>query len=118
MTEKKTTLGKEGTKLVASVTADMQEHGLVPDSKDDALLLQAGRLVDRIASLEKAVSDEGEFVVSNTGVVRMHPAIPEIRSTVVALATVLSKIALSDDSRPKDKKAQAAANARWGRYHA
>lgn len=111
-------LGKEGAALVAALVADMADNDLMPDAKDTALIAHAGRLADRIGSLERAVAAEGEFVTSSTGVTRMHPAIPEIRSTVVAISQVLSKVQLSDAARPKDRKAQAAASARWGRLHA
>ncbi|WP_280246351.1 hypothetical protein [Nocardia abscessus] len=101
-----------GQRLVEAIVSDLNDAGLEPDSRDSALLDTAKRLRDRMEELETMVSEDGERTVSATGMVRLHPGIAEARQHAVALAAVLSKIAL--DLSGKDPVKQRAAQSRWG----
>jgi len=103
-----------GEDLVAAIRAELLADGLQADARDEALLEAARKLVDRQAELEQLVQADGTRTVSNTGMVRLHPAIAEIRQTASALARVLSAIGTSDDGpHRKDPAKVRAATSRW-----
>lgn len=58
------------------------------------------------------VAADGERTVSDSGMVRLHPGIAEIRQHAVALAAVLGRISL-DDVSGKDPVKQRAARSRY-----
>jgi hypothetical protein len=103
-----------GETLIAAITAELAEDELDPDARDTALLETAGRLADRMASLEKLVTTDGERTISDSGIVRLHPAIAEYRQHSIALSKVLVAIAMNDTTagRKDPKKVKAAEN-RW-----
>lgn len=100
-----------GAALVARIRADMVAEGLEPDGREVELLSLAEDLQDRIVELEAAITAEGLTSVSKGGLVRLHPAVAEVRQTRAALARVLSGVQLQDDSR--DPVKQKAAQSRW-----
>jgi hypothetical protein len=102
----------EGADLVARIVAEMSGHGLEPDAKESELLGLAEGLADRLAELEQDIADNGRSTVTTTGRVVLNPALAESRLTRTALATVLSKVSMTEE-RVKDPQKVAAAQARW-----
>ncbi|MET0997056.1 MAG: hypothetical protein ABWY20_24650 [Mycobacterium sp.] len=82
-----------------------------PDGREIELLGLAESLADRVAELEAAIAADGLTSTSKGGLVRLHPAVAEVRQTRSALARVLSGVQMSDGA--KDPVKQAAAQARW-----
>lgn len=107
-------LGAAGRELVNAVLDDLAEVDLDPDSREVALLVQAGELRDRQAVIADSVAELGEVLISDSGVVKVHPGVAEARQHAVAIARVLSGLQLAADA-PKDATKQRAARARWGR---
>jgi hypothetical protein len=105
-----------GAALVARVQADMAAEGLEPDGSELELLSVAADLQDRIVELEAAITAEGLTSVSKGGLVRLHPAVAEVRQTRAALGRVLANIQMRDDSR--DPLKQKAAQSRWRAHNA
>ncbi len=103
-----------GDVLVAAIRAELLADGLQADARDEALLEAACKLVNRQAELEALVVKDGVRSVSPAGLVRLHPAVAEIRQTSSALARVLSAIGTSDDGPGrKDPVKVKAATTRW-----
>ena len=100
-----------GAAMVARIRADMAAEGLEPDGRELELLSVAEDLQDRIVELEAAITAEGLTSVSKGGLVRLHPAVAEVRQTRGVLARVLSGVQMRDDSR--DPVKQRAAESRW-----
>lgn len=105
-----------GAALVARVRADMDAEGLVPDGREEELLVLAGDLQDRIVELEDAIAADGLRQVSKSGVVHLHPAVSEVRQTRAVLARALAGVQMQDDTR--DPVKQKAAQARWRSHNA
>ena len=100
-----------GAALVARLRQEMADEGLEPDGREIELLSLAEDLADRIAQLESVISSDGLTSKSKGGLVRLHPAVVEVRQTRTALARVLAGIQMQDDSRNPVK--QKAAQTRW-----
>lgn len=100
-----------GAALVARVRAEMAVEGLEPDGREIELLALAEAFADRVAELEQAIERDGLTSRSKGGLVRVHPAVAEVRQTRAALARVLAGVQMHDDAR--DPKKQAAAQSRW-----
>lgn len=109
MTDQQTT----GAALVARLRAEMAAEGLEPDAREVELLSIAEDLQNRVSDLERAVALEGMTSLSDSGVIRLHPAVGEARQTRLALARVLRGVQVQRDA--KDKQKQAAARVRWDR---
>lgn len=104
-----------GRELVSAITEQMRSDGLRPDAREEALLDTAARLADRMAVLSRLVGEDGERNVSESGIVRLHPAIAEHRQHSVALAKVLASVSMADTT--KDPKKQRAADSRWRQHN-
>ena len=105
-----------GADLVARITAEMRGNGLEPDAKETELLAVAEGLQDRLAELEEDIEVDGRSMVLTSGRVVMNPAVAESRMTRTSLATVLTKISMSED-RAKDPAKQAASRTRWREHN-
>ncbi|OKH66260.1 hypothetical protein EB74_04705 [Mycobacterium sp. SWH-M5] len=101
-----------GAALVARIRADMDAEGLVPDGREEELLAVAEALQDRIVELEALIAADGLRHVSDSGMVRLHPAVAEVRQTRMALTRALAGIQLADEGS-KDPAKQRAAQTRW-----
>lgn len=87
-------LGTAGTHLWDDVNAEFELS-----DPEQALLEQACRISDTIATLDKVVEDEGLTVASSQGV-KAHPLIVEARAQRLAFARVMAAVkipALSDE---------------------
>lgn len=111
--------GPAGRELVSRIVAQLDEQGCEPDARDEVLLDQAARLADRMVALRGLVERDGERSVSDSGIVRLHPAIPEHRQHAVALAKVLAAVRIPDDTgEVKDPAKVRAADTRWRQHNA
>ena len=112
-------LGAAGKALVASILADLKSAGLEPDAREAAALQSAGVLRDREVELEACIAADGLTITSGTGFLRVHPAVAERRQTSVALARILSAVALADTTseggKVKSARHQRAAAVRWAK---
>ena len=109
-------LGMAGRELVAALRAELGgEYEF--DAREAELVDVAARLADRMADLEEILAEDGLRLVTKTGVVRIHPAVAEYRQQAVALARVLSAVALPapDGGQQKSAAKVRAAEARWRR---
>jgi Phage terminase, small subunit len=106
-----------GQHLVAEILAEMEAAGVVPAAKEEALLATACQIVDRLDALEKIIARDGEMLTSKTGVIRVHPAIPEHRQLAVSLPKVLAGIVVGDSTSGAAKNPDKvhAARVRWDR---
>lgn len=105
-----------GADLVARITAEMQANGLEPDAKETELLAVAEGLADRLADLEQDIEEDGRSMVLTSGRIVMNPAVAESRMTRTSLATVLTKISMSE-APAIDRVKQAASKARWREHN-
>lgn len=105
--------GRAGQLLLRRIRAQLREDGLVPDARDEALLDTAARLSDRMADLEAMIAADGERTMSDSGFVRMHPGVAEYRQHAVALAKVLSSVAMAESVAGKNPAKVRAATTRW-----
>lgn len=105
-----------GQELVARITAEMHSNGLEPDAKEQELLALAEGLADRLAELENGIAEDGLSMMLNSGRVVMNPAVAEARMTRTSLATVLTKISMTE-APAKDPVKQAASRARWREHN-
>lgn len=86
-----------------------------------AILEQACRTPDEIDRLEAAMEGQPYTVLGSAKQVQVHPLVSEARFQRKALAELLSRIALPDNSDPDDPQARRsaagrkAAHARWNR---
>jgi len=108
-------LGKAGTALVKSIVADMADALGEPDSREFELLRLAGELKDRMTDLEASIAEDGLRRETKAGTIQLHPGAAELRNHAVALAKVLSSIALVDATGAPVKSARhvRAARVRW-----
>ena len=106
----------EGEELVGRIVEEMRGNGLEPDAKETELLAVAEGLADRLAELEQSIQDDGLTLVLDNGRVVMNPAVAESRMIRTALATVLTKISMTEE-RAKDPVKQAASRARWREHN-
>ena len=100
-----------GAALVARIRAEMAEEGLEPDARETEMLVLAADLQDRVHELEASIAEGGLTSTSKGGMVRLHPAVPEVRQTRAALARVLAGIQMSEGVKNPAK--QKAADTRW-----
>jgi hypothetical protein len=105
-----------GADLVARITAEMRENGLEPDAKETELLAVAEGLQNRLADLERDIEEDGRSMVLTSGRIVMNPAVAESRMTRTSLATVLTKISMSE-APAKDPVKQAASRTRWREHN-
>ena len=111
--------GPAGRELVAAIEAQLATDGLEPDARDRQLLDVAARLVDRMEMLQAMVAADGERTISATGVVRLHPAIGELRQHSIAVSKTLAAVALAETSGArKDPDKVRAAETRWRAHNA
>ena len=86
-----------------------------------AILEQACRTRDEIDRLEAAMEGQPYTVLGSAKQVQVHPLVSEARFQRKALAELLSRIGLPDNSDPDDPQARCsvagrkAARARWNR---
>lgn len=89
------------------------------DAKEEALVLEACRTLDRIEALHAAIDDAGLLSTGSTGQVVVHPAVAELRQQQTGLARLLSGVVFPDGEEAADRfrqaRAHAGADARWGR---
>jgi hypothetical protein len=102
----------EGRELVGRIVAEMALHGLEPDAKERELLALAEGLADRLSELEDHIAADGLSITLHSGRIVMNPAVAEARMTRTSLATVLTKISMTE-APAKDPAKQAASQARW-----
>jgi hypothetical protein len=92
-----------------------------PDPGDEEVLLEAGRTVDELARLERALDDEPSIVSSGSrGQPVAHPLLDEVRRHRATLAALVGALSIpADDSRAArpstSELAQRAALHRWDR---
>jgi P27 family predicted phage terminase small subunit len=114
------TLAPPGRKLWRAILADLAD-GWELDRRELHLLEQACRCADDIAQLEQAVKRDGATVAGSRGQTVVHPAVTEARQLRIAQARLLGVIELEDPAvvrarmSPASRRAQAAAEARWGK---
>lgn len=106
---------QSGVALVARIRAEMAAEGLEPDGRETELLSIAAELQDRIVALERSIAEEGMTSTSPSGIIRLHPAVGEVRQSRLALARVLRGVQVERDG--KDKVKQKAARARWDKQN-
>lgn len=87
------------------------------DQRDFSVLTSACALYDRICELERAVSADGVTLLDRFGATRLHPALPEIRQSRVAVARLLDQIEMSSPATgsqmPASRAAKKSAAERW-----
>lgn len=111
-----------GEVLVARLRAEMAEQGgedgpLISTSGEEELLVMARDLADRIEVLQGMVAVDGERRVGKDGMLRLHPALSEIRQCEATLGRVLGGISTTAQA-PKNRVKQRAANVHWGPHNA
>jgi hypothetical protein len=106
-------LQKEGKKLWREITTEFDlTHAEL------ALLREACRLVDELQTIRFALLKADATVSGSTGQVRPNPLFDEARKHRESLAKTLGALALPDEEQekgmtPTQKRAKAAADARW-----
>lgn len=108
-------LAAAGSALWGAVTADYQL-----DPPELAVLALACRQSDDVATLEAELADQGPTVEGSKGQPRLSPIFAELRQSRLALAKLLAELRLPIDAEaagltPASRRAQHAANVRWGR---
>jgi hypothetical protein len=107
-----------GKRLWKDVTSGLT---LRPDEL--AILAEAGKVADQIAALERAVARGTTLVPGSTGQPRLNPAIGELRLQRQALAALLARLDIPEDTGlPRGEwdgisastRARMAARRRWG----
>src|SRR4051794_5396169 len=66
------------------------------DERELAILAQACRQADAVASLDAVLKRDGLTVVGSQGQPRLHPAVTELRQGRIALARLLGDVELPD----------------------
>jgi hypothetical protein len=102
----------EGRELVDRILDEMAVLGLEPDAKESELLSIAEALANRAEQLEERIAEDGLSITLNSGRVVVNPLVAEARMTRTSLATVLTKISMTE-APAKDPAKQASAQARW-----
>ena len=117
MAAKKQPAQSPGERMVSAILAEMTEAGVQPDAKEHALLATARQLVDRLDALEAIIAKDGEMLTGTSGVLRVHPAVPEHRQLAVSLPKVLSGIVIGDSTSGSQKNPVKvrAAQVRWSK---
>lgn len=90
------------------------------DPAELAVLAEAARTVDELHRLHLALADAEVIVPGSTGQQRVNPLFAEVRSHRATLARLTTALALPDEEEevgrtPASKRAQHAAQVRWGR---
>lgn len=85
---------------------------------EESLLIEACRLMDECEQLRGVVDEQGMTVTGSTGQTRVNPAVGELRQHRLALAKLLSQLALPDVddghlATPLQARAPTAATVRW-----
>jgi hypothetical protein len=101
-----------GDSLVARLRGEMAEQGLIPTSVEEAHLVTAKDLADRIELLQAMVATDGERRKLKDGRMQLHPALAEMRQCESVLTRVVSAVQTMD-AAPKNPVKQKAANTRW-----
>lgn len=112
-------LRTEGKALLQRVTTWLDEEKMVLDPHEEVVLLEACRVTDRLSMLRKAI--EGQDLAT-AGAVRLlaeerqqRTALANLLVTKLGFPTgVLSEDESSTGSSPRSRRAQNAANSRWG----
>jgi hypothetical protein len=101
-----------GTRFVAWAAREYElEH---PHTE---LVIEAGRLLDRLDALAAALEADGMTVPGSAGQPRPHPLLAEQRQTALALGRLLDRLGLEAPDGPESsttRRARRAAEARWG----
>ena len=87
-----TDLGAAGKRLWRDVIRDAAGQGVCLDARELVWLRSAGKLSDRIAQLESAMSDEPLVVPGHAKQPVSHPLLTEIRAYYALLAQTLGRI--------------------------
>jgi hypothetical protein len=89
------------------------------DERERVVLEQACRQSDINARLDAMIAGDGLVVKGSTGQPRLSAAVGELRSGRLALTRLIRELALPDEDgvsmTARQRQAQHAANARWGR---
>jgi hypothetical protein len=104
-----------GQELEDRVRAELDELGLVPDSREEEALKSAHVLADRMERLEATIVREGEIIRTSKGDLRTNPACSEHRATAISLNRILGGISMTPPAEPAKKNPvkQRAARTRW-----
>lgn len=110
-------LKSAGRAVWNSILEDLVEFEL--DARELLVLEAAARQADTNRALESALKDDGMIVEGSQGQRRLNAAVTELRQGRVALERLLASLALPNEEgkilTAAQKRAQAAAEARWGR---
>jgi hypothetical protein len=90
------------------------------DARERIVLTAACRQADTNADLEAAIRKAGVEVLGSQGQLRLNAMVTELRQGRIALEKLLASLALPGDESGEaltasERRAQAAANARWAR---
>lgn len=115
-------LADAGRKLWRSIAKQVAEDGLILDARELALLAEACREADMLASITAALDGEPRTVRGAQGQLVAHPLIGEARRSRQAMHSLLKDIGLTDPaeqgkgsgSRTTSWQARAAAQVRNG----
>ena len=120
-------LGDAGRALWDAVHDDLEprdesEAGWELDAREQLVLEAAARQADLNRGLEAAIDRDGLTVAGWAGQPRLNPAATELRQGRIALQKLLAELALPNESgqavTSAQRRAKAAAEARWGRRSA
>lgn len=115
--KKKQSEQSAGDRLLAGITAELVEDGVQLDAREEALLVTARQLVNRMDVLEAIIARDGVMVTTEAGV-KVHPAATEHRLCATTLPRILGGIGAGDTSAgSKDPIKQRAATARWASHN-
>lgn len=111
-------LGDAGRAVWRRITADLGQQWEL-DARELLVLESAARQADLNRQLEDALTADGVTVAGSQGQRRLNAAATELRQGRIALERLLSSLALpGEDGHAQtgaQRRAQAAAEARWGR---
>ncbi len=111
-------LGDAGRSVWRRILADVPEEWEL-DAREMVILEAAARQADLNRALEAAFAEDGVMVMGSQGQARMNAVATELRQGRIAVEKLLSSLALPGEDghtmTAAQKRAQAAAESRWGR---
>lgn len=112
-------LGAVGRSLWRAIHGDLPDDWEL-DARELLVLEAAARQADTLAALEASIEADGVVVTGSKGQSRLNAAVTELRQGRVALERLLASLALPGDESGEamtasERRAQAAARARWAR---